>query len=199
VALLVIVIDTITRRWGATDSHFLNTNLLQKKLMPICLQEHVMADDENFSGFGPNPVDEQGETMELLTQPTRHRVLQILLGHPDHLVSKTEFDQYIPRSKPAIQNAIDELNEEGILRKDRMSAPDNPNEEDYPTVFIGLTPQGVQTLAEYNFLGAVPVLRAVFDRIDKNETQERHLHADRPELPEEVHQMLHFNEPDSEK
>lgn len=157
-----------------------------------------MADDENYSGFGPNPVDEQGETMELLTQPTRHRVIQVVLGHPDHLVSKKELDQYIPSSKPAIQNAVEELNEEGILKKDRMSNSENPNEEDYPTEFIGLTPQGVQTLAEYNFLGVVPVLRAVFDRIDKNETQERHLHADRPELPEEVHQMLHYDESNPE-
>jgi hypothetical protein len=136
--------------------------------------------------------------MELLSQPTQHRVLQVILGHPDHLVSKTELDQYIPRSNPEIQNAVDKLTDEGILDEFRTPNPDNTNDRDSPTEFVGLTPQGVQTLEEYNYLGAVPVLRAVFDQIDKDETAERHLNADRPELPDEVHEMLHYDEPATE-
>jgi hypothetical protein len=149
-----------------------------------------MDDYEDYSGFGPPPEIEQDETMDFLTHPIRHRVLQVILSHPDHLVSETEFDQYIPRSKPAIQDALDDLIKEGIVNEFRTTNPDNSNERDYPTEFVGLTPQGVQTLAEYNFLGPVPVLRAVFDKIDKDETQEQHLRADRPDLPEEVHDML---------
>jgi hypothetical protein len=136
--------------------------------------------------------------MELLSQPTRHRVLQVILGHPDHLVSKTELDQYIPRSNPEIQNAVDELTDEGILDEFRTPNRANTNDPDSPTEFVGLTPQGVQTLEEYNFLRAVPVLRAVFDQIDKDETAERHLNADRPELPDAVHEMLYYDEPATE-
>jgi hypothetical protein len=149
---------------------------------------------EQSPGFSPNPLEKQQKTMELLSQPTRHRVLQLILGHPDHLVSKTELDHYIPRSVPTIQTAVNKLKQGGIVDEFRTVNPDNPNNRDYPTEFIGLTPQGVHTLDEYNFLGAVPVLRAVFDAIEKDETEKRHLNADRPELPDEVHQMLYFDE-----
>jgi hypothetical protein len=134
--------------------------------------------------------------MDILTEPTPNAVIQTVLAHPDHLVTKTELNHYVAKSKPEIQEAIDGLKERNILAEYRTERSVSPDDRKYPTVFFGPTPNGIQTLKERKFLRGVPVLRATFDALEKTETLEYHLHADRPSLPESVNEVLHF-EPDS--
>jgi len=136
---------------------------------------------------------EQREMMDLLSQETRHLVIQVILGHPDHLPSFAELKAIIPKSIPAIQRAIERLRDAGLIEKYVVEDPNNPNERDYPTEFYGPTEGGIRILHEYNYLRAVPVLRPLYRQVPKSETVERHESADRPDLPEPVERALSYD------
>jgi predicted transcriptional regulator len=61
------------------------------------------------------PFEGQRRIFDLLSQETRHLIVQYVLGHPDHLVSLDELDYMIPKSKAAISDQIDTLVEADIL------------------------------------------------------------------------------------
>jgi hypothetical protein len=131
---------------------------------------------------------------KIIHQETPHSIIQLILSHPDHLVSETECNQYLSQSRSEIKDGIDALSEENILAEYQIEDPDNQNKGDYPTVFVGLTTQGVRILQDHKFLRAVPVLRATFDTTEKTDKEESYLQADRPTLPTEVQEMLFFEE-----
>lgn len=141
-----------------------------------------MSDSSSVNEAGP--FEEQRQLFELLSQETRHLILQNILGHPDHLVSLDELDYMIPKSKAAIGDQLDNLIEAELL--DLYPYEPSADKRDLPSKFYGLTNYGVNVLYEYNYLRGVPVARAVYDNTRKSEKVERHETAPRPDLPESV-------------
>lgn len=117
----------------------------------------------------------------------------MILGHPAHLVSVTEFDYYIPKSRSTISEQLDDLSSHEILTRYRHE----PNAEvrDVPANFWGLTEFGIDVLREYNYLRGLPIMRAAHDATHKTETVQRHEDASRPSLPDSVSNALEYEEP----
>jgi hypothetical protein len=134
------------------------------------------------------PFEEQREIYELLSQETRHLILQYVLAHPEHLLSLDELAYLIPKNKAAIDDQLQRLQEEEIL--DLYEHPPNEDSRDLPSQFYGLTEYGVEVLHEYNYLRGLPVARALYDNTRLSEKAERHRDAPRPELPDAVEQAL---------
>jgi hypothetical protein len=143
-----------------------------------------------------DPFAEQQRMRELLSQETRHLVLQLILGHPAHLTSLAELDYMIPKNEAAILDQLETLQEAGIL--DVYIHEPNASTRDLPSRFWGLTERGVEILYEHNFLRGVPVARAVYEETEKSERVRRHEAAPRPKLPDAVREALEFDEPDLE-
>lgn len=140
------------------------------------------------------PFEEQRQIYELLSQETRHLILQYILAHPTHLLSLDELAYLIPKNKAAIRDQLQVLQEEDII--DRYDHPPNEGSRDLPSQFYGLTDHGVTVLGEYNYLRGLPVARAVYDNTRLSEKAQRHRDAPRPTLPESVESALSFTEKD---
>lgn len=140
------------------------------------------------------PYETQRTVQRYLSQETRHTILQVILGHPAHLVSVTEFDYYIAKSRSTISEQLEDLAGHEILKQYHYE----PNAEvrDIPVGFWGLTAFGVSLLEEYNYLRGLPIMRAAHDATHKTETVQRHEDAPRPVLPESVSDVLEYDEPD---
>ncbi|MEF8783936.1 MAG: hypothetical protein V5A39_12200 [Haloarculaceae archaeon] len=140
------------------------------------------------------PYETQRTVQRYLSQETRHNILQVILGHPAHLVSVTEFDYYIPRSRSTISEQLEDVASHEILTQYHHE----PNAEvrDIPADFWGLTEFGVDLLAEYNYLRGLPIMRAAHDTTHKTGTVQRHEDAPRPRLPDPVSAALEYDEPE---
>lgn len=143
---------------------------------------------ERSRGGKTDPFEEQRRMYDLLSQETRHLILQNILGHPEHLVSLDELDYMIPKSKGAIGDQLDNLIEAGILAE--YYSESNDGKRDLPTQFYGCTEYGVGILDEYNYLQGLPVARALYDNTRKSDKIRRHENASRPDLPETVRTAL---------
>lgn len=141
-----------------------------------------MSDSSSASDSGP--FEEQRRIFDLLSQETRHLIIQYILGHPEHLMSLDELDYMIPKSKAAISDQLENLIEAGIL--DLYRYEPSEDKRDLPSKFYGLTKRGVEVLHEYNYLRGVPVARALYKNTRKTEKIKRHEDAPRPKLPEAV-------------
>jgi len=75
--------------------------------------EHSDYGRESGDGFAVMPFEQQRQVHELLSQETRHHIIQTILGHPAFPPSITEFDYYISKAKPTIHEQLDRLQEEG--------------------------------------------------------------------------------------
>lgn len=140
---------------------------------------------------GGGPFEEQREIYELLSQETRHLVLQYILAHPEHLPSLDELAYLIPKNKAAIRDQIERLQEERIV--EQYDHPPNEDSRDLPSQFYGLTEHGVDVLEEYNYLRGLPVARALYDNTRLSEKAKRHRDASRPKLPEVVDRTLRID------
>ncbi|WP_244605175.1 hypothetical protein [Halorussus halobius] len=145
-----------------------------------------MSDSSSRSGSGP--FEEQRRIFDLLSQETRHLVIQYVLGHPEHLASLDELDYMIPKSKAAISDQLDNLIEADILGLYRYEPSEG--KRDLPSKFYGFTEHGIEVLDKYNYLRGVPVARALYKNTRKSEKIERHEDAPRPELPDTVSDAL---------
>jgi len=147
-------------------------------------------------------VDDEGPYATLqtvhryLSQDTRHNILQLIIGHPWHLVSVTECEYYISKSRSTISEQLENLAEHEILT--RYHHEPNANSRDLPADFWGLTTFGICLLEEYKYLRGLPVMRAAHDSTQKSETVQRHENAPRPDLPESVHERLGFDDSSQE-
>jgi predicted transcriptional regulator len=151
--------------------------------------------DTVSEGF-EDPFAEQQRMRELLSQETRHLILQLILGHPAHLSSLAELDYMIPKNQAAILDQLEILQEAGIL--DVYVHEPNVSTRNLPSKFWGPTEDGVEILYEHNFLRGVPVARAVYEETKKSERVQRHEDAPRPPLPKAVRGALEFDEPNVE-
>ena len=139
-----------------------------------------------------SPFEAQREVHELLSQETRHHILQAILGHPTHLLSLTELGYYIQKSESAILDQLDVLSNQELITT--YIAEENEGKRDQPSKFYGLTERGIEVLDEFKYLRGVPVLRAVHDNTVKPERIQRHENAPRPELPDVVADALEIDE-----
>lgn len=140
------------------------------------------------------PFAEQQRLFKLLSQDTRHLIIQELLGHPAHLMSLAELAYMTGKSQAAIKDQLERLIDAGLVAR----YTHEPNEEtrDLPAQFYGFTERGVEILHEYKYLRGLPVARALYEKTRKTEKIERHETAPRPALPEAVAEALAFDEPD---
>lgn len=140
------------------------------------------------------PFAEQQRLFKLLSQDTRHLIIQELLGHPAHLMSLAELEYMVGKSQAAIKDQLETLIEAGIMAQYTYE----PSEEtrDLPAQFYGFTEHGVDVLHDYKYLRGLPVARALYENTRKTEKIERHEAAPRPELPAAVAEALTFDEPD---
>jgi hypothetical protein len=142
------------------------------------------------------PNETQRTVQRYLAQETRHNILQVVLGHPEHLVSVTECDYYISKSRSTIREQLDDLASHEILCQYHHEP--NADVRDIPADFWGLTAVGVNLLAEYNYLRGLPIMRAAHDATHKTTTVQRHEDAPRPPLPGVVTDALEYDEPATE-
>ena len=143
---------------------------------------------------GDGPFEEQRQIYDLLSQETRHLILQFILGHPEHLPSLDELAYMMPKNKAAIQDQLDVLSDNDIVACYRH--PPNEDTRDLPSQFYGLTENGVEILYEYNYLRGLPVARVLYDNTRLSEKAQRHRDTPRPNLPEKVLDALTIDEGD---
>ncbi|WP_207589906.1 ArsR family transcriptional regulator [Halomontanus rarus] len=139
------------------------------------------------------PFAEQQRLFKLLSQDTRHLIIQELLGHPAHLMSLAELEYMTGKSQAAIKDQLDTLIEERIVA--RYTHEPSAEKRDLPSQFYGFTERGVEILHDYKYLRGLPVARALYENTRKTEKVERHESAPRPELPTAVAEALEFDEP----
>lgn len=132
-----------------------------------------------------NPLERQRELMELLSQETRHSIIQTLLGHPKLLASAAEINHFVPsKSKKTVEEQLDVLVGADILAV--YEHPPNKKQRGLPWKFYGVTEYGAAVLEDFNYLKGVPLTRAVHQTTRKPEKITRHETAPRPPLPEPV-------------
>ncbi|WP_229114782.1 winged helix-turn-helix domain-containing protein [Halapricum desulfuricans] len=140
-----------------------------------------------------NPLERQRELMALLSQETRHSIIQALLGHPAVLASADEINHFISsKSKKTVQEQLEVLVEAGILAI--YEYPPNKDRRGLPWKFYGFTKYGADILGDFNYLKGVPMARAVHQKTRKPEKIERHETAPRPPLPEPVRMTFRLDE-----
>lgn len=140
------------------------------------------------------PYETQRTVQRYLSQETRHDLLQVILGHPQHLVSVTEFDYYVPKSRSTISEQLTDLADHEIVT--RYHHEPNADVRDIPADFWGLTEFGVGLLDEYKYLRGLPVMRAAHDATHKTDAVQRHETAPRPALPDAVSEALEYDDPE---
>jgi len=141
---------------------------------------------------GDGPFEEQRQIYDLLSQETRHLILQFILGHPEHLPSLDELAYMMPKNKAAIRDQLAVLSDHKII--ECYHYPPNEDARDLPSQFYGLTERGVEILFEYNYLRGLPVARALYDNTRLSEKAQRHRDAPRPDLPQRVSDALTIEE-----
>lgn len=139
---------------------------------------------DTSAATGDGPFEEQRQIYDLLSQETRHLILQFILGHPEHLPSLDELAYMMPKNKAAIRDQVEVLRDNDII--DCYQHPPNEDARDLPSQFYGLTEHGVEILYEYKYLRGLPVARALYDNTRLSEKAQRHRDAPRPELPDAV-------------
>ena len=140
-----------------------------------------------------NPLERQRELMELLSQETRHSIIQALLGHPEVLASTDELNHFIPsKSKKTVEEQLEVLVGADILGV--YEYPPNKEKRGLPWKFYGFTEYGAGILGDFNYLKGVPMARAVHQKTRKPEKIERHETAPRPPLPEPVRATFRLDE-----
>jgi hypothetical protein len=140
--------------------------------------------NDGTAAKGDSPLEEQRQIYDLLSQETRHLIVQLILGHPEHLPSLDELAYMTSKNKAAIRDQLDVLVEAEILAI--YDYPPNKDTRGLPWKFYGFTEYGTDILGDFNYLKGVPIARAVHQKTRKPEKIERHETAPRPPLPEPV-------------
>lgn len=136
---------------------------------------------------------EERELRHILSQPTRHYIVQIILAHPKHLMSLAELDYAIAaKSTSTIRSQLNQLIDADIVAEYTHEPSDGTR--DLPTKFYGFTNRGVEVLTQFGYIDALPILRAMYDSMDKPSRVRRHEDAPRPNLPDSIVEALSFDE-----
>ncbi|WP_265111205.1 ArsR family transcriptional regulator [Halosolutus halophilus] len=131
--------------------------------------------------------------MELLSQETRHSIIQALAGHPKIIASAAEINHFVPsKSKKTVEEQLDVLVEADILAI--YEYPPNKEKRGLPWKFYGFTECGADILGDFNHLKGVPMARTVHQKARKPEKIERRETSPRPPLPESVRATFRLDE-----
>lgn len=137
--------------------------------------------------------EEERALHQLLSQETRHYIVQFILAHPDHLMSLAELDYAIPgKATASISTQLDRLIEEDIVAE-YIHGP-SERKRDLPSQFYGFTEHGIEVLDQFGYLEAVPILRALYDNMEKSTRVQRHEESPRPDQSAAVVLALAFDE-----
>lgn len=137
--------------------------------------------------------EEERELHRLLSQETRHYIVQFVLAHPEHLLSLDELDYAVSsKAKASIRSQLDRLIEAGIIAE--YTHEPSAGKRDLPSNFYGFTDHGIEVLERFQYIEALPVLRALYDNMEKSARVQRHEDAPRPEIPGAVEEALSFDE-----
>jgi len=147
---------------------------------------------DGTAGTSDGPFEEQRQIYDLLSQETRHLIVQLILGHPEHLASLDELAYMTSKNKAAIRDQLEVLVESEILAI--YDYPPNKETRGLPWKFYGFTEHGTDILGDFNYLKGVPMARAVHQKTRKPEKIERHETAPRPPLPEPVRATFRLDE-----
>ena len=140
--------------------------------------------DEIPPGEHLSPFETQRELHAAFAQETRHRIIQTVLGHPEHLPSLAELAYYCQKSESAVIDQLGELSELGLVA--RYELDESQQQRDLPGTFYGFTERGVLILGRFEYLRGRPMLAAVHEQTAKTERIRRHEAAPRPALPDAV-------------
>jgi DNA-binding Lrp family transcriptional regulator len=160
-------------------------------MTPLLVTSLMSETDTGAADTGP--FAEQQRLFKLLSQNTRHLIIQELLGHPAHLMSLAELEYMTGKSQAAIKDQLEALIDAGLLAG--YTYEPSERKRDLPAQFYGFTERGVEVLHDYKYLRGLPVARALYENTRKTEKIERHESAPRPELPDAVAEALEFDEP----
>jgi len=149
-------------------------------------------DPEEPFGGRSDSVGVQQDLFKFLSQETRHKIIQRILGHPDHLISMTELTYMTSEAEDAIRQQLDILLEADLI--DVYEQPENADVRERPVEFYGFTEYGVRILDQYNYLAGLGAERALYDKTSKSEIVQRHQEAPRPALPDIVNTALTFED-----
>lgn len=150
--------------------------------------------ETDTSAADAGPYAEQQRLFKLLSQDTRHLIIQEVLGHPAHLMSLAELEYMTGKSQAAIKDQLETLIDAGLLA--RHTYEPSKAKRDLPAQFYGFTERGVEILHDYKYLRGIPVARTLYENTRKTEKIQRHESAPRPDLPDAVADALEFDEPD---
>ncbi|MFC6722890.1 ArsR family transcriptional regulator [Halobium palmae] len=127
---------------------------------------------------------------EFLSHPTRHKILQIILGHPEHLTTVEELVYLTGEDSDAVRQQLETLQEAEIVEEYRLENTERLADDGVPTTFYSFSETGVRVIDRYKYLSGLPVMRALYDKTEMTERMQRHRDAPRPELPAVVSTAL---------
>ena len=130
---------------------------------------------------------------ELLNEDARYSVLSAVLGHPDHMVSKSEFGELIPADMVTIESALAYLTEISVLDTYHIS-DDAQVGAGEPSEFWGMTATGIGVLDRFGLLKTVPKHRAIYDAAETTPRMSELTSIPRPSLPDDVENALDFDD-----
>ncbi len=148
--------------------------------------------NDGTAAKGDSPFEEQRQIYDLLSQETRHLIVQLILGHPEHLPSLDELAYMMSKNKATIRDQLEVLVEAEIIAI--YDYPPNKETRGLPWKFYGFTEHGTDILGDFNYLKGVPMARAVHQKTRKPEKIERHETAPRPPLPQPVRATFRFDD-----
>jgi DNA-binding PadR family transcriptional regulator len=128
---------------------------------------------------GPAEEEQERERLYVATQDTRFVLLQNILGHPSQLPSMKELAYINPsKSEGTIYQHLERLVEAGIVEAHML--PSERRKRDLPYKFYGVSDEGRAFLDRHGLLRAEETLRAIYERVEKDEQIRRFERAPRP-------------------
>ncbi|MDL0137903.1 ArsR family transcriptional regulator [Halobacterium salinarum] len=130
---------------------------------------------------------------KLLSQDTRHLIIEGVLGYPTHPMF-ADLEDMTGKSQATIKDHLETLTDAGLFA--RYTYEPSERKRDLSSQFYGFTERGVEVLHDYKYLRGLPVARTLYENTRKTEKIGRHVSVPRPELPDAVAEALEFDEPD---
>jgi DNA-binding transcriptional ArsR family regulator len=121
----------------------------------------------------------------------KHKILQMILGHPARLPTVEELSYFVGIDESTVESHLGVLLGAGIVNAYRTEAH---SVRGVSSTFYGLTPTGVRVLDELDYLDGMPVMRALHDKTRKTDRIQKLEATPRPPLPDVVHSALVFED-----